>query len=363
MTLGPRFYADLAAAIRSGLDSSSAMAQLRVLWWRRYLASTPGALEQHLSHGSASYLFDRAGDLGDSSRQDRSVAAYGFIEKPVAGRELSYQARFPLGSRFEREVDRGHMMPHTAGGLYGPNLFPQLKALNRGWSGAGRTYRGMETRAVDGELFYFCALTYCDDTDMPVYIELGLVEGGVLTVELFRNRFDIVANAAFPPTVDEWLDSFTVQEFGDLGEETARIHLEDELEAVIVALGDSGMERGSNGEQDVDVLAVLDGELTAVEVKTRYLGKLAGKQTRRGDLRRPQLRKPGASHRQGSLPYTAARVDKYAEMDGEPRIVVALVDLQLKLTQLFEVRDGRVLAAEAAPHDCSAALAKVLTPS
>lgn len=361
MRIGPAFYATLAEQIRDGLDSSSAMAALREMWWARYSELTPLGIEQHLEHGSASYVFDRAGDLPGAPQPDRTVAAYGFAEKPDALREKGYQARFPLGRRFEHDVDRGHLMPHSGGGLYGPNLFPQSSVLNQGRSRAGRVYRATESRAAERELFFFCALIYGDDTDMPVYIELGVVENRVLDVVLFRNRFDHDATRAFPPSTDEWLDSLTVAEYGTLGEEVARAHLEEELGAIIVALGDAGMERGLHGEQDLDIVAILDGELTAVEVKTRYLGRLAGVLTRAGNLRRPRLLRPAAPGGQGSPGYALRRLDKYlAELDGIPRVVVALVDLRLRLIQLFEVEDGRVRPPSAAPEDCSAALEKAL---
>ncbi len=33
------------------------------------------------------------------------------------------------------------MVAHTAGGTFGPNMFPQDRGLNRGWSAKGRRYR------------------------------------------------------------------------------------------------------------------------------------------------------------------------------------------------------------------------------
>ncbi|MHB1172347.1 MAG: hypothetical protein ACYCZY_07590 [Lacisediminihabitans sp.] len=74
-----------------------------------------------------------------------------------------------------RPVDRGHLIPFTAGGLYGPNLFRQDRALNGWWSVEGRGYRRIEDSPVASEAFFFRMLVYADDSDFPALIELGVV--------------------------------------------------------------------------------------------------------------------------------------------------------------------------------------------
>lgn len=62
-------------------------------------------------------------------------------------------------------VDRGHLIPHLSGGEFGPNIFRQDRALNRGWSEQGKRYRALEREAAatPGTL-YFGHLIYTDDT-------------------------------------------------------------------------------------------------------------------------------------------------------------------------------------------------------
>ncbi|GAA5037642.1 hypothetical protein GCM10025738_25940 [Microbacterium fluvii] len=72
---------------------------------------------------------------------------------------------------------------------------------------------------------------------------------------------------------------------GALGEDTARILLEARG-AEFSGVGDASMERGGH-KQGLDILAFVDGELVAYEVKIRHVGRLAGLVTRTGNLRRP----------------------------------------------------------------------------
>ena len=86
-------------------------------------------------------------------------------------------------------VDRGHLIPHLSGGQFGPNIFRQDRALNRGWSDQGRRYRALEREAgTRPGTFYFGHLLYDDDTAYPVAIETGLIRAGELYVERFDNR-------------------------------------------------------------------------------------------------------------------------------------------------------------------------------
>ena len=87
-------------------------------------------------------------------------------------------------------VDRGHLIPHLSGGAFGPNIFRQHRALNRGWSEEGKRFRALEREAATAPgMFYFGHLVYEDDSAYPTMIETGLPRGGELRVEGFRNRF------------------------------------------------------------------------------------------------------------------------------------------------------------------------------
>ena len=46
-----------------------------------------------------------------------------------------------------------------------------------------------EIGAAPGK-FFFCRLSYGDETDFPRWVELGTLRGNELIVERFRNRFD-----------------------------------------------------------------------------------------------------------------------------------------------------------------------------
>ena len=87
-------------------------------------------------------------------------------------------------------VDRGHLIPHLSGGQFGPNIFRQDRALNRGWSPEGRRFRALEREAAASPgTFYFGHLLYDDDSAYPVAIEIGITRGGTLHAERFQNRF------------------------------------------------------------------------------------------------------------------------------------------------------------------------------
>ena len=348
------FYSELREAIRGGMSSLEAEQVLRGIWADRYSRDSSPNLLEDLAHGSASYLFDRAVDVG-APQPDRTIGAYGFVEPPAEPRETNYQAGFPMPSRLGLSWDRGHMFPHTGGGLFGPNLFSQAPELNRGWSDEGKLYRATEKRVVAGKLFFFCALLYCDNTDISALIELGYVEDRELTVHVFRNRLDPVALARFPSNPLSLLACFSNQQLGDLGEETARAHLDAHTEIMMITAGDSRAAR-HDGRQDLDLVIALDGELIAVEVKTRYFAKRAGSLTPAGNIHRPRFARPGTGHRQGTNAYVTARLDDVADIDGEPGVVICAVDLRARLIQLFEVENGRIRGPLGPPEDCSDAI-------
>jgi hypothetical protein len=137
----------------------------------------------------AQYLFDLASSKG-LAQEDRTVAAWALTPPVVEQRDAAYQRGFPMApGDGVASVDRGHLIPHLSGGEFGPNIFRQDRALNRGWSAEGRRYRALEREAAatPGTL-YFGHLMYDDDTAYPVAIEIGLLRGTTLHAEHFDNR-------------------------------------------------------------------------------------------------------------------------------------------------------------------------------
>ena len=85
-----------------------------------------------------------------------------------------------------------------SGGEFGPNIFRQDRALNRGWSEQGKRYRALEREAAGtpGAL-YFGHLFYADDTAYPSQIEIAvLLPGAMLRVDQFDNRPGRLSSAA-----------------------------------------------------------------------------------------------------------------------------------------------------------------------
>ena len=147
------------------------------------------SLVQFVQSG-ATYLFDLASAVG-AGQEDRTVAAWTLTPIVIGKRDVSYQRGFPLPPDPDGAVvDRGHLIPHLSGGEFGPNIFRQHRALNRGWSEEGKRYRALEREAAATPgVLYFGHLLYEDETAYPMEIEIGLLRGDVLHVQRFRNRF------------------------------------------------------------------------------------------------------------------------------------------------------------------------------
>jgi hypothetical protein len=342
-------------------DPTAWLNQLLDLAEDLYREHAPTADLVKFSHGTADYLFDVAGD----PQVERTILALGRPEAPTQAREVTYQRGYPLPQVVaNRAVDRGHFIPYTSGGLYGPNLFVQDRALNRGWSEQGRQYRKLEQLAVAGApgSSVFILPHYIDQTDVPGFLTLGAVTPDGFAVDTFRNRYDE------PETLSlgTHLSGATDAQIGALGEETASILVEEDLAGTIVAMGDAGLPR-SEGRQDLDLLAIIEGTLTAVEVKTRYLSRQAGRLTRGGNLLRPRMRRAASAGgtRQGSQKYVTARLagsidtgeDAYDGID----VQVIAIDFRLMLAQQFDLNDaGTRLTPRGGPMDCRRACERAL---
>lgn len=156
----------------------------------RYERMYPNCSLVQFTQSGATYLFDLASAVG-AGQEDRTVAAWTVTPATVNKRDVSYQRGFPLAADpGSPPVDRGHLIPNLSGGEFGPNIFRQDRSLNRGWSQEGRRFRALEREAaaIPGT-FYFGHLLYRDDTAYPMEIEIGILRGGMLHVERFRNRF------------------------------------------------------------------------------------------------------------------------------------------------------------------------------
>jgi hypothetical protein len=157
----------------------------------RYEAShSAGCALHEFKQSGATYLFDLASAAG-LLQEDRTVAAWALTPTAaVAKRDAAYQRGFPLGPRVDGSaVDRGHVIPHLSGGEFGPNIFRQDRALNRGWSEQGKRYRALEREAAATPgSFYFAHLIYSDESADPALIETGVLRGARLHVESFNNR-------------------------------------------------------------------------------------------------------------------------------------------------------------------------------
>jgi hypothetical protein len=334
---------------------------MAVIEWasEAYQRANPSASLVQFEHGSATYVFDAAGlDVAD-----RTVLIVGRPSAPLSERDASYQHGYPLADRSEgRPVDRGHFMPHSGGGLYGPNLFVQDRALNRGWSAEGRAYRRLEVRAAASpNALLSVRPLYVDETDVPGFVELALVEESAGSVTLaarrFRNRYDVPLLRG-ENELDVLLQGATNQQLGDLGEETAMVLLEHLFDATQVSMGHAQMSR-DGGRQDLDLVVLLGDTLVAVEVKTRYTGKLAGRLTRGGQLPAPRLgrsRTPGGP-RQGSQDYVTARLSRVIDTETQDYVgidvIAMVVDLNCMLAQLFDVSDtGQRTRRRTEPLEC-----------
>lgn len=121
------------------------------------------------------------------------------------------------------------------------------------------------------------------------------------------------------------------------------------------------MERDGH-RQALDLLVLVDEGVVAYEVKARHVGRLAGLQTRNGDLRRPRLRTTKGGQRQGSEEYVDVRANQIIDAgpdDGHPEVRLILVDFVAMLAQEFHVTPaGRAGSPLSPPVDCQAAARK-----
>jgi hypothetical protein len=151
----------------------------------------------------------------------------------------------------------------------------------------------------------------------------------------------------------------STSEVGDFGEDTVAALLEARGD-IVIALGGSGMPR-ERGRQDLDLVASVDGELVAFEVKSRCYGQTAGRQRIDGSLPKARLgrarpRRDGTrSFAQASREYVLERVAQFIDVGEDTDVDVRLfiVDLKSNLAQEYAITDGAVGDPLAPAIDCS----------
>jgi hypothetical protein len=183
----------MAAAVLAKRDRLEELGEfLSDAWAVAYRSRIPDSALLEFDSDGARFLFDLASSVG-AAQADRTVAAWGRSRPALSPRDVAYQRGYPSpAGRAARPLDKGHMVAHAAGGTFGPNMFPQDRDLNRGWSADGRRYRALEREIANSPgTFFFCCLRYGDDTDFPAAIQLGVLRPDGLHVEQFRNRFDL----------------------------------------------------------------------------------------------------------------------------------------------------------------------------
>jgi hypothetical protein len=110
----------------------------------------------------------------------------------------------------------------------------------------------------------------------------------------------------------------------------------------------------------LDAIAIIDGELVAFEIKSRFHGRLAGTLTLEGDLPKPRLgrvrrRADGStSFAQASREYVLERVEQFIDVDEDTDVEVRLfvVDLKAFLAQEVTIEDGKIGQPLTRPMPC-----------
>lgn len=181
-------------------------------------------------------------------------------------------------------------------------------------------------------------LIYRDQSSLPCFVQLAILGPNWGESQVFRNRFDHIEDK---DRLAAELGGATDGQLGALGEEAAAVFVEEDLGATVVALGDAGMPR-VDGRQDLDLIAIVEGELVAFEVKTTYRSKRAGRLTRAGNLRRPRMGSTNSGRRQAGQSYVIDRITGIVDTeDGYVgiRVQIIVIDLILMLAQVFDIND------------------------
>ena len=183
----PLDYEGLVRAVGATLGLTLLGAALLEALADRYEAEHSDCALRLFEQSAVTSLFDLASSA-DLPQEDRTIAAWALTPRVVDQRDASYQRGFPSApGANDAPVDRGHLIPHLSGGEFGPNIYRQDRALNRGWSEQGRRYRALEREELGtAGKFYLGYFLYVDDSAYPFEIEIGLLRGATLHVERFN---------------------------------------------------------------------------------------------------------------------------------------------------------------------------------
>lgn len=171
-------------------------------WHDEYLEMTPRPTSIYrFTHDGFEFLFDNYSALGTPSGvaasqtvEDRLVAVHGTSRPRTMTRETSRIRGWigPTGRFLGGDRDKGHFIGCALGGRMDGleiNMFAQLRAVNRGWSLAGRRFRSMERYCVAHPGTYcFNRPLYDDESSRPTAFEFGILTlERCLWVERFAN--------------------------------------------------------------------------------------------------------------------------------------------------------------------------------
>lgn len=152
-------------------------------------------------NGSFEYIYDdceslvKKGILPSENTESRMVAATG-ISFPKLTKRDDYRLKGWLGKTetvFGKEWDKGHFIAHSIGGAIDSmevNVYPQKRALNRGWSDEGKIFRKMESYCFKNQGTYcYTRPIYLEHTSRPDFIEFFiLMHNKTIWSEIFDNR-------------------------------------------------------------------------------------------------------------------------------------------------------------------------------
>ncbi|HEY1045770.1 MAG TPA: hypothetical protein VGF79_04980 [Bacteroidia bacterium] len=152
-------------------------------------------------NGSFEYIYDdcesllRKGVINDDSIESRMLAVTGTSSPKISKRD-DYRLKGWLGKTetiFGKEWDKGHFIAHSIGGAIDSieiNVFPQKRALNRGWSEEGKIFRKMETYCFENpDTYCFTRPIYSDQSSRPSFLEFGILKHDkTLWTETFNNH-------------------------------------------------------------------------------------------------------------------------------------------------------------------------------
>lgn len=114
-------------------------------------------------------------------KESRIAGAYGFsvsakTKRPNSRGFVMSNMYGGTEAAFGQSYDKGHFICHGAGGGGDWNLFPQLRALNRGWNDEGKLYRKMESYvATNTGTMFFSRPVYFDGSLCPSLLEYGVL--------------------------------------------------------------------------------------------------------------------------------------------------------------------------------------------